>query len=252
MSNLVAGQFEVRPGKMGLGAAAFFPRNKFLRMSHTKEYDAKELTVVIWVYLRRHEKKEVLCPVFLKGNDSPLNKTYARAPGIFINQMTGTIYAFTSTVDNKEGDSTRTLGYIKPRKWTQVTVVFSLKSTKIYLNGILDGFSTRSTATLNNIDDVFIGGHPNYLKQCSLEMTIDSLRMYSRELFIYEIQAGIKSSLGIIEPSYIHLGCFDCTFAEAQSKCVKNYKLCTSEDLYSGVWQAAHIMGWVNFVLTAD
>jgi hypothetical protein len=189
---------------------------------------------------------EFTCPIFLKGVDNPEKKAFARAPGIFINQKTGTVYAYASTSDNKEGDYARTLGYLKPRKWNQIAVIYSQKAIKIYLNGVLDGFSLRTGDFLRNKDDIFIGNHPNYIKDCKMELTIDSLKMYNRELFNYEIQAGIRTSMGIIEPSYFHLACFDCTYSEAQSKCVKNYKLCSADDLYSGVWQAAHLMGWVD------
>lgn len=112
----------------------------------------------------------------------------------------------------------------------------------------MDGYASISSGgdLQRNLNPIYIGGHPNYLKKCSIEMTIDSLKIYNRELRVYEIQAGIRTALGIIEPSYFHLGCFDCYYGEAKSKCVENYKLCTATELYSGVWQAAYIMGWVR------
>lgn len=152
-----------------------------------------------------------------------------------------------SKESNKQGVQARTLGYLKPGKWNQIAAIFTPKSLKIYLNGVLDAFSLAEEGGefSRNKDSIFIGGHPNYLKRCGIEMTIDSVRMYNRELKNYEIQAGVKNPMGMIEPSYFHLGCFDCSYAEAKGKCVKNYKLCSATDLYSGVWQAAHIMGWV-------
>ena len=54
---MVTGNIDVRPGKMGLGSAAFFPRNAFLKMEHVNEYNSKELTVVLWVFLRNMKSK---------------------------------------------------------------------------------------------------------------------------------------------------------------------------------------------------
>ena len=252
-SNMVKGNFDVRPGRMGLGSAAFFRRGSYLSLGNVDAYNSKEMTVVVWVYIRKLRKRgtagvteEQLCPIFLKGEDDPAKGQFKRGPGIFINQKTGTVYATVSGVDKPQGDSTRTLGYLKADKWNQVTAIFTAESTKIYLNGVLDGFGVHSSGQTKNNDTLYIGGHPNYRKNCSVELTIDSVKMYNRELHNYEIQAGVRTTLGIIEPSYFHLACFDCSYSEAKSKCVKNYKLCSSQDLYSGVWQAAHLMGWVE------
>lgn len=187
----------------------------------------------------------------VKGLDDPDKKRYSRSPGIFINQKTGTIYASVSKEGNSLGDTARTLGYIRPGRWNQIAVVFKTNAIKIYLNGVLDGFAVikDDNPVSRNKDSLFLGGHPTKPKKCRLEVTVDSLKLYERELKPYEIQAGIRTAFGIIEPSYFHLSCFDCSLQDAKSKCVKGYKLCTSEDMYSGVWQAAHLMGWVRTVL---
>jgi hypothetical protein len=192
---------------------------------------------------------ELECPIFLKGEDHFKTEKFERGPGIFINQKTGTVYAYFSKESLPKGEFARTLGYVKPNKWTQITAMFTESAIKIYLNGVLDGFASVGSGGgyLRNKQPIYIGGHPNYLKACSIEMTIDSLKMYNRELHVYEIQAGVRTSLGIIEPSYFHLSCFDCYYGAAKTGCVTNYQLCSAEDLYSGVWQAAYIMGWVTF-----
>jgi hypothetical protein len=56
---MITGNFDVRPGKLGLSSAAFFHQGKYLNMSHTKEYDTKEITVIIWVYIRKLMKKGI-------------------------------------------------------------------------------------------------------------------------------------------------------------------------------------------------
>jgi len=49
----------------------------------------------------------------------------------------------------------------------------------------------------------------------------------------------------MIEPSYIHLGCQDCSLAEATTRCIDGFHLCNSLEYYSGVYQAIKVMGWV-------
>ena len=165
-----------------------------------------------------------------------------------MNQKTGTVYAYQSKESLAKGEAARTLGYIRAKKWTQVSAVFTDTAIKIYLNGVLDGYTAFSLGgqVKKNSHPIYIGGHPGHQKSCSLQPTIDSVKMYSRELRVYEIQASVRQPFGIIEPSYFHLACFDCYYAQAKSKCVTNYSLCSASDLYSGVWQAAQIMGWVG------
>lgn len=54
---MVTGKFDVRPGKMGIGSAAYFPADTFLRLSHVDVYNAKEFSVVMWVYLPKFNAK---------------------------------------------------------------------------------------------------------------------------------------------------------------------------------------------------
>lgn len=53
---MVSGNFDVRPGKGGLGSAAFFKKKDYLRMDHLDLYNSKEMTVIIWVYIRKLKK----------------------------------------------------------------------------------------------------------------------------------------------------------------------------------------------------
>ena len=76
---------------------------------------------------------ERYCPLFLKGEDNPASKNFERSPGIFINQKTGTVYVYVSKKNNAEGQHARTLGYIKPNKWSQITVIFTESAIKIYI-----------------------------------------------------------------------------------------------------------------------
>jgi hypothetical protein len=48
---MVVGKFEVRPGKAGIGSAAYFAPEASLKLDHLAEYNSKELTVVLWLYV---------------------------------------------------------------------------------------------------------------------------------------------------------------------------------------------------------
>jgi hypothetical protein len=52
-SNRALGVANVRPGLGGLGSAAYFKKKHFLEIRHIEQYNSKELTVVMWVHLRR-------------------------------------------------------------------------------------------------------------------------------------------------------------------------------------------------------
>lgn len=90
---------------------------------------------------------------------------------------------------------------------------------------------------------------------CATSYNIDSLKIFNRALELYEIQAFVSNSLGVIEPSFIHLGCQDCTFTTAKTKCISGFHMCTGIEYYSGVYQAIIIMGWNELdynIFTAD
>lgn len=169
-----------------------------------------------------------------------------------LNQKTGRISAFFSSKGPKgveKGISASTFGRVKEGRWTNINVIYTKKDIRIYLNGLLDGYATFGKFTkIQNTDNFYIGGHRNYAKQCSgFKFGMSYFKMFNRPLKIFEVQAGAGNPFGVIEPSYLHLGCYNCEYSEAESKCIKGYHLCKVEELYSGVWQAAEIMGWVSF-----
>lgn len=191
------------------------------------------------------------CPIILKGEDNPNSNFFNRGPGIFINQKTGKISAYYETKENphSKGMFAETYGKVKEGRWTHITIIFALNEIKIYLNGLLDGFETFKNQTpLQNTHDIFIGGHESYSKTCKIQFGMNHLKIYNKELKIYEIQASVGFPFGVIEPSFIHLACYNCHYLEAKNKCIKGYRLCNMEEIYGGVWQAAQIMGWVSLL----
>ena len=163
-----------------------------------------------------------------------------------------------------------TIGNLQVRKWTFVAVSVNKNDIRIYHNGILDGVNVIETEKYKiklNEDDIYIGGIPplnsnnakeqgenfieitNTIGACTIEYSLDNFRIFDKQLEQWEIQANVGNSLGIIEPSYVHIACQSCTYADAVDKCPDFFHLCTTTEMYSGVYQAIKIMGWVSFFL---
>lgn len=202
-----------------------------------------------------------------------MKKWFDRAPGIFVNALTGKIKVYVS-VQNKDGTEVKldspglpaeTLGFVQSNKWTFVAVTVDKKTIRIHINGILDAIQNFDNYKIKpDTNNIFIGGVPilnsknkskiiknlaeevKLLGNCNITYNIDSLKIFNLPLKLYQIQAFVKGSLGMIEPGYIHLSCQDCTLAEAKAKCINGYHLCNSLEFYSGVYQAIKVMGWSN------
>lgn len=181
------------------------------------------------------------------------------------------VYLTVTNADGTPVDSTEpglyaeTLGTVQSNKWTFVAVTVSKTTVRIHLNGILDGIQNLEKYKIKqNSSPVYIGGFPpvaggakaqvqevadqtSALGNCQIEYNLDLLKIFDVAVPLYMIQGFIKGSLGMIEPSFIHLGCESCTFPESNSKCINGFHLCTSLEFYSGVYQAIRVMGWVTF-----
>ena len=83
--------------------------------------------------------------------------------------------------------------------------------------------------------------------ECSLNMLIDKFSFYNKELKAFEIQAQSQPSLGMVEGSSLHLGCIACTKEQAATSCIRGYHLCTSMEIYSGVYNVIRSLGWVEW-----
>jgi len=80
-----------------------------------------------------------------------------------------------------------------------------------------------------------------------LSILIDELRYYNIPLSENFIQAEASPVLGSIEPSFIELGCINCSLKEAAVACVEGYHICTSVELHTGGYQVARNMGWLSW-----
>lgn len=56
------------------------------------------------------------------------------------------------------------------------------------INGVLDGFlPLKNPKFLTNIEDIYIGGHPGYSDECDIKASLGALKLYTRELKMFEI-----------------------------------------------------------------
>jgi len=72
------------------------------------------------------------------------------------------------------------------------------------------------------------------------------LKYFTRVLTVDEIQAEAQSALGLVEPSFVELGCMGCSLDNCPKTCRQGFRTCTQRDLYSGGYFVARAMGWAT------
>lgn len=73
---------------------------------------------------------------------------------------------------------------------------------------------------------------------------LDKFQFYSEEIKAYFLQA---QSQGFIEQASLHFGCVSCAKEEAKGACISGYHLCTKLEVYSGVYNIARSLGWIEY-----
>lgn len=79
---------------------------------------------------------------------------------------------------------------------------------KIYLNGVLDSINSTIGYTKTNEKNLYVGCVPWHKEDCTVSSYIDDLRVYTRAVNEYEIEAEASTALGFVEPSFVSLGLF--------------------------------------------
>ncbi|KRX01889.1 Concanavalin A-like lectin/glucanases superfamily [Pseudocohnilembus persalinus] len=191
------------------------------------------------------------CPIIQKGNDNSDENIYQRQPGIFLNTKDNTLKIFISTIGQQQvyGEFITSNARLLQNKWHLISFIKQGEKVKLYVNGILDGIKFLDTQTLQNDGNLYVGNTPSSQQKqtCNLDMYIDDLKIYNKGLNNFEVQAEIGNQLGGIEPSALHFGCLNCELQKAIDSCIDGYHLCTTIELYSGIYQVARIMGWIEW-----
>jgi hypothetical protein len=241
------------PAFAGLGSSALFSGGEFLQIPYNKGFNGQNFTITFWLFVFQdffsNNKGIRFCPFLQRGNDNPVEKKYNRSPGIYFDRKDKNLVLFTSTSDkdNNEGESLTSNAKITYQRWLHISLVKESGKIKLYVNGILDAESTLKGDTSTNSGDLYIGNVPWLKGQCDFPFIIDELRYYNIPIEEDRIQAEASPVLGGIEPSFLRLGCIECTLTQAAQVCKDGYRLCTSIELHTGGYQIARSMGWLSW-----
>lgn len=243
------------PAFGSLGHSGYFSNGEFLEIPHTKAFESPNFTITFWVFIIQDffsaSKGLRFCPLFQKGKDDLLVKTFSRFPSIYYDRQDKNFKVSIKTksqqADQAEGESFTSFSKLNTQKWMHVALTKSDKEVKLYLNGIFDKSITLKDEPELNSENIFVGGTPWLKEECNYPLLIDELRYYNDEIEESLIAAEAAPALGAIGPNDINLGCVECSLKRAATVCKEGYKLCTPVDLHAGVYQVARSMGWLNW-----
>lgn len=245
------------PAQGSRGASAYFSGNNYVEIENSAELNATVFTYTLWIYLYRDAEVEGgvgtgfrWCPLLQKGLDDPTNRSFARAPALFLDRRErGLRFYITSTASDAypQGEYIESAAHLPYQRWTHLALLRGERRSRLYVNGILDVSNSTDGSTVANSASLFIGGTPGSGIGCQVGHLQDEVRVYTRELSEEEIEAEAAGALGEIEPRYVRIGCLNCPQSSAEESCPGNYHLCTSIELHSGAYQVARANGWVGW-----
>jgi len=140
--------------------------------------------------------------------------------------------------------SVTTFGHMTPHRWTHVTLHKHGSAISIFIHGIRDAHKGIKGGMQEPASPLYIGAVPWGSAACHLPFLLDDLRVYSRALSNFEIQADSFPSLGAVEPAFAHLGCMKCKYGAAEGSCGSGSHLCYQSELNAGGYQVIRAMGW--------
>jgi len=242
------------PSPVGSGHSAAFTRS-FMMVPNSALLDLTDFTYSFWVYLLDDgvgkgvdDRSPTWCPLIRKGIHMESTEQFASAPALLFNHRTGHLRAeVTTSLNNLEsGEHADSNARLLPNRWMHFAMVHhsSHKSLLLYVNGILDRvIQTQGTLSSNDYP-LYVGGDP-FTPDCAFTTYIDELRVYSHAVPPHLLQAEAAPALGGTDPSYVRLGCTQCSLAEASRSCPPNRHVCTTIELHTGGYQVARSLGWL-------
>jgi len=246
----------VKPGPAfgGIGASAFFSNGDYITIPHSNSFQqGSDFTITFWLFVVQDfftsSKGIRYCPLIQRGNDDLFAKNYQRSPALYYDRKDKNLklYLKTANDDSPQGESLLSNAKVTSQRWLHISLVKMDTKLKLYVNGILDSQTLlKSGAEVNN-SPLYIGNVPWLKDQCDFPFLIDELRYYNISVSEDRIQAEAAPVLGGIEPSFLQLGCMNCSLKDASQSCVDGYRLCTSIELHTGGYQIARSMGWMSW-----
>lgn len=263
-----AGPVQAGPALGGQGNSAFFSRT-FLEIPDGGSLGLKDFSYTFWLFLVKDRTADAnqavpvgkrLCTLVRKGTDGISGSVTGRrgaAPAVLYHRPTRRIQLelTTTTPDDGEGGGAleapeifRSHSRLRAGRWYHVAVVRldAERKTRLYVNGILDTTHGTDGFVQANNGPLHVGGEPWPENQCGAPLYIDELKVYNRPVSPDEIQAEAAPSLSGVEPSFVRLGCVNCTLESAIASCPSGYKVCSALDMHTGGYQVARGLGWLE------
>ena len=251
--NHAIGEVKAGPAFGGLGSSAYFGTGNgdFLKIPYTKLFEPVEFSVTFWFFLIEESystKGTRNCPLIQRGNDDLFSKKFERSPALYFDRKTKNLKAFVKTGDEDsiQGESVNSNARLMKQRWHHIGLVNGGGNLKLYINGILDAQLSLKSDTVMNTGDLFIGNVPWLKDQCNFPFLLDEVRYYNNQIDEDFIQAEASPTLGGVEPSFLTLGCMNCSLKDASQACTEGYRLCSSIELHTGGYQIARSMGWLD------
>lgn len=249
--NHAIGKIDAGPAFGGYGASAYFNNGNYLYVSNNNSFNSLNFSLTFLVFIKTNineNKGADSCPLIHKGNDDLVAKKYQRNPAIYYDRKNKKVSVYIKT-DNREelqGERIESKGGLLPNKWYHIAVVQNNNNVYLYLNGLLDSQLTLKGLSELNTGPLYIGNVPWFKSNVLFPFLIDELRYYNIALDKDYIQAEASPILGGIEPSYIEIGCLNCSLRKAANICHEGYRLCTSIELHTGGYQIARSLGLIT------
>jgi hypothetical protein len=237
----------------GFGSSALLTQGDYITIPHNAAFKSNDYTVTFWLFVVQDfftaNKGVKFCPLIQRGKDDLFSKTYQRSPALYYDRKVKNFkfYVKTNNEEEAQGESLQSNARVTTQRWLHIAMVKTDNKIKLYVNGILDSQMQLKGNPEINTDPLYIGNVPWLKDQCDFPFMLDELRYYNVAIEEDKIQAEASPILGGVEPSFLQLGCMNCSLKDASQSCTDGYKLCTSIELHTGGYQIARSMGWLNW-----
>jgi hypothetical protein len=241
------------PAFGGVGSSGLFTSGNYITIPANPGFQSSDFTITFWLFVVQDffssNKGVRYCPLMQRGNDDLFSKTYQRGPALYYDRKEKNLKLFIKTAieSSIQGENLKSNAKVTSQRWLHISLVKMDTKLKIYVNGILDSSSILKSVADHIDAPLYIGNVPWLKDQCDYPFLIDEFRYYNIAIEEDFIQGEASAVLGGIEPSFLQLGCMNCSLKDASVSCVDGYRLCTSVELHTGGYQIARSMGWLSW-----
>jgi hypothetical protein len=225
------------PARGGVGASAFFNGTLYSEVPHAPAFESPELTVSFWIYLMQ-DSTGAWRTLLSKGDgEQELTPTVQLWP------HTRQLHVRVTTV-GRQVVAFDSAAMVPLQRWTHVALVVQGKLVQIYVNGIADTQHVLTSAAHFNRGPLYVGRDP---WQPGAQAFLDDLTVHAAALSDGRLAAEAEGALGPVSPSFVRLGCSNCSLEAARNACADfwaGYHLCFEDEAMGGAYMASRAMGW--------